>query len=114
MYSIGASSPTSRFAANLTAGNALGVKVKSRRRGLLMVTDAIETTPNSSVHQSSFDAIPLTAILILEEQVPRIVEAAGDIPHDGEGGEIRSRHEKGTKGTKRTNGHRSSEVVKRE
>lgn len=101
MYSIGASSPTSRFAANLTAGNALGVKVKSRRRGLLMVTDAIETTPNLSVHQSSFDAIPLTAILILEEQVPRIVEAAGDIPHDGEGGE-RSGHgtRKGPKGPK--------------
>jgi hypothetical protein len=26
-----------------------------------------------------------TAILILEKQVPRIVEAAGNIPHDGKG-----------------------------
>lgn len=80
---MGVSSPTSRFAANLTAGNALGVSVKSRRRGVLIVTDAIETTEILSVPASLGDAISPTAILILEEQVPRIVEAAGDIPHDG-------------------------------
>jgi hypothetical protein len=37
-----------------------------------------------------------TAILILEEQIPHIVETAGDIPHDGAGKGIKSRREKGT------------------
>ena len=46
MYSMGVSSPASRFATNLTAGNAFGDRVKRRRRELLMVIDATETGDN--------------------------------------------------------------------
>lgn len=45
MYSIGESSPASRFAAYLTAGKAFGERVSKRRWELLMETDAIETAP---------------------------------------------------------------------
>ena len=44
MNSIGVSSPTSRLAVYLTAGKAFGIRVNKRRRELLMVTDAIETS----------------------------------------------------------------------
>ena len=51
---MGVSSPASRLATNLAAGNAFGDRVRRRRRGLLIVTDAIETIEISSVYRPEF------------------------------------------------------------
>jgi hypothetical protein len=86
IYSIGVSSPASRFAVNLAAGNALGARVSSRRLELLIVIDATETRYRG-VHQHGSlggeDRMKRTPILVLKEQVSRVVQTAGDIAHGG-------------------------------
>lgn len=72
MYSMGVSSPASRFATNLTAGNAFGDRVKRRRRELLMVIEATETDKFSSLKTRRKKGLH-TPILIFEEQVPGLV-----------------------------------------
>lgn len=54
IYSIGVSSPASRFAVYLVAGNAFGDRVRRRRRELLMVTDEIETATQEFVSLERF------------------------------------------------------------
>jgi hypothetical protein len=51
IYSIGVSSPGSRFAINLAAGNAFGDSVSKRRRVLLMVTAAMDTVGGTEFDQ---------------------------------------------------------------
>lgn len=87
---MGVSSLGSLFAIYLMAGNAFGESVKRGRRELLMVTDAIETRFISYAKWGEEEgerksSASRTSILILEEQVSRIVEATSDIAHDGAG-----------------------------
>ena len=96
----------SRLAVYLTAGNALGDRVSRRRLELLMVIEAIETktkilsASRHSVRQPTRAGERAnarhTSVLILEEQVSRLVETTGDITHDGAGTRIRSQREKGS------------------
>jgi hypothetical protein len=91
MYSIGVSSPGSRFAVYRVAGKAFGMRFnKTRFLEFVIVTDAIVTVADilvSALIIQSDNGGPETngrihtPGLVLEIETPRVFQTASNIPH---------------------------------